>query len=298
MQAKPLPRRASPDPSVKPRIALVGAGSLASALAVALRDAGYFIDCIVASNRAGSLPRARRLAKRVGASTATVARTRLCAEVVWFCVPDSAIAEAAMSLQGAAQWRGKVALHSSGALSSEELAVLRSRGASVASLHPMMTFVRKSRPPLAGVPFAVEGDRKARLQAIRIVGDLQGSCFPIRRQDKPAYHAWGMFASPLITALLATGERVAAAAGVPSAGVRRRVLPMLMQTLANYATLGAASAFSGPLVRGDSVVVQRHLQALRALPEARAVYVALARAAGKYLPGKNAEAIARALQKR
>ncbi len=143
--------------SAKPLITIVGAGNLAGALAVSLHGAGYRIDQIVSRTGAASLQRARRLAREVGASVVAAARAQIRAEVVWFCVPDGAIARAAKSLAGAADWNGKVALHSSGALTSDELAVLRRLGAAVASVHPLMTFVRGSRPSFAGVPFAVEG---------------------------------------------------------------------------------------------------------------------------------------------
>ena len=101
--------------------------------------------------------------------------------------------------------------------------------------------------------------------------------------------------SPLLTVLLATSERVAASAGVPVKDARHRMLPIIMQTVANYAALGAAAGFSGPFVRGDSEVVRRHLRALRAVPDARDVYVALARAAVKYLPAKRKTAMKKLL---
>ena len=230
--------------------------------------------------------RARRLAREVGASAA-VDRAEIRAEVVWFCVPDAAIAGAAESLTEAEDWHGRVALHSSGALTSEELALLRRRGASVASVHPLMTFVRGSRPSLAGVPFAMEGDRKAVRAARSIIRDLGGQSFAIRKQEKEAYHAWGMFASPLLTALLAVSERVAGAAGVKRKAARERMLPILRQTLANYARLGAPEGFSGPIARGDAATVRKHLTVLRKVPGAREVYVALARAALRDLPAKN-----------
>jgi predicted short-subunit dehydrogenase-like oxidoreductase (DUF2520 family) len=72
---------------------------------------------------------------------------------------------------------------------------------------------------------------------------------------------------------------------------------MVAQTIANYASLGAAGAFSGPIVRGDVEVVKRHLRALEAIPEAREVYVALQRAAVKYLPGKRREPMRKALNR-
>jgi predicted short-subunit dehydrogenase-like oxidoreductase (DUF2520 family) len=216
-------------------------------------------------------------------------------DVVWFCVPDSEI-ERAARVFARTSWKGRVALHSSGALTSDELNLLRGKGAAVASVHPLMTFVQGSRPALAGVPFAVEGDRRAAQVAGRIVRQLGGNVYPIRKQDKAAYHAWGTFASPLFTALLATTERVAGAAAVDRTQVRRRMIPILMQTLANYAQFGAAGGFSGPIVRGDVDTVRRHLRVLARVPDARRVYAALARAALEYLPVKNRNELKRVLE--
>jgi predicted short-subunit dehydrogenase-like oxidoreductase (DUF2520 family) len=150
-----------------------------------------------------------------------------------------------------------------------------------------MTFVRGSRPQLAGIPFAIEGDQKGVRAARAIVEGLRGRAFPIPKQRKEAYHAWGMFVSPLLTALLAASESVAAAAGVSRKAAGQRMLPILRQTLENYARLGAAASFSGPIVRGDIDTVKKHLKVLAEVPEARKVYLALARLALRGLPAKN-----------
>ena len=142
--------------SVKPRIAIIGAGNLATALAASLHRAGFVIDEVISREKAISFEHARSLAKEVKSSATKSKRARLGAEVVWFCVPDAVIAQAAASLKDLTDWKGKVTLHSSGALTSDELTVLRRRGASVGSVHPMMTFVRGARPSLEGVPFAIE----------------------------------------------------------------------------------------------------------------------------------------------
>ena len=83
----------------------------------------------------------------------------------------------------------------------------------MASVHPLMTFVKGSRPSMEGVPFAIEGIQGG-AAARGIVRNLGGEAYPIRQKDKNAYHAWGTFASPLLTALLATTEQVAGLAGV------------------------------------------------------------------------------------
>ncbi len=286
--------------SAKPQITLIGAGNLAGALASSLHAAGFVIEQIVSRTAGASLRRAKRLAAEVNASATFLGRDRskisIHADVVWVCVPDGAIASAAQSLATATDWKGKVALHSSGALTSDELSVLRHKGAAVASAHPMMTFVRGSKPALAGVPFAIEGDRKAVQAARAIVKNLRGESYSIRAEDKAAYHAWGTFASPLFMALLATSERVALCVGVKRSAAMQRMLPILKQTLANYEALGATGAFSGPIVRADAGTVKQHLTALRDIPLAQQVYVALARGALVYLPSKNRRMVERALK--
>jgi predicted short-subunit dehydrogenase-like oxidoreductase (DUF2520 family) len=159
-----------------------------------------------------------------------------------------------------------------------------------------MTFVRGSQPRLAGVPFAIEGDKKAAQTARAIVLRLGGKPCGIKKTNKAAYHAWGMFASPLLTALLIVNEKIAAAAGVRRKAARERMLPIIRQTLSNYALLGAAESFSGPIARGDVETVKKHLRILRKIPEALQVYVALARVALHDLPARNRAALGRILK--
>ena len=268
----------------KPTISLIGAGRLALALAPALHQAGYVIDQIVSRNDAASLQRARELACSVNAAAVKLRDFQGVSQIVWLCVGDAAIAACAAELARAGEWKGRVALHSSGALASDELAPLRRRGARVGSLHPLMTFVHLSRPSLSGVGFAVEGDAAAVRAARGIVLDLGGESFAVGTSAKPLYHAWGAFGSPLLVMELALAERVAQAAGLRPALARRTIAPLVRRTVDNYFAHGPAAAFSGPLVRGDVETVRRHLKELAKVPGARGVYVALAKSAMKTLP--------------
>jgi len=270
----------------KREIAIVGPGRLGQALARSLRAAGYTISEVISRDLPESRRRAARLARALGARARTPATASFNAQVVWLCVSDDAIRACARELAPKAGWKGKVALHSSGALSSDLLAALRRRGAAVASIHPMMTFGRdpSSTPSLGGVPFAIEGDARAARVARRIARDLGGEPFRIPRESKVLYHVLGSFSSPLVVATLATAEQVAAAAGISRPAAARIMQPILQQTIVNYLRDGAGAAFSGPLARGDLATVRRHLAALRRVPEARQVYIALVRAALKSLP--------------
>jgi predicted short-subunit dehydrogenase-like oxidoreductase (DUF2520 family) len=290
--------------TAKPTIAIIGAGSLATFLAVALDGAGFAITEIVARDSPLSQRKAQKLAAKIGAQAVTANSAELDATLLWFSVPDREIRGAACVLADRLMARARVhqnagirfALHSSGALSSRELAPLRSAGAEVASVHPLMTFVAGARPSLSGVPFALEGDAAAKRVASRIVRQLGGESFSLPASRKAAYHAWATMTSPLLLAYLVTLEDAARAAGLSRQDARRTSLPIIRQTLANYSRLGPARSFSGPLVRGDAETVAKHLAALNKRPGPREVYVALARAALRGLPVKNRDELERLLQ--
>jgi len=285
--------------AAKPSIAIVGPGNVATALALSLRKAGYRITEVVSRDLPDSRARARLLARKTGARAATHADAALHADVIWLCVTDDAIAPTARALARASSkkgnWKGKIALHSSGALTSDQIAPLRKRGASVAALHPMMTFVRGATPSLKGVAFAVEGDPAAVAAARRIAHDFGGKAFPIQKRNKTLYHAFGSFSSPLMIATLAMAERVALAAGVPKASVRDAMLPITRRTFENFLQGGTAAAFSGPINRGDVRTVARHLRALRKVKGAREIYLALARSVLDSMPVKNRRALRKVL---
>jgi predicted short-subunit dehydrogenase-like oxidoreductase (DUF2520 family) len=274
-------------PTERSTVSIVGPGNLGSALAVNLSRAGYGIKFLVVRSGKRVPSETGKLARRVTAKIAFLGETPLDSDLVWITVPDDAIADVATQLASAQEWRGTAVFHSSGALTSDALSALREKGAKVASVHPGMTFVRRSVPRLEGVPFGVEGDAAAVRLAKRIVGDLGGTAYTIKQGNKILYHAFGAFASPMLIALMTALEQVGTAAGIKSADIRTMAAPLLRQTLSNYLKHGAAAAFSGPLVRGDVATVRKHLTALSNVPEARAAYVALATAALKKLPVKN-----------
>ena len=284
--------------SRKLTISIVGPGNLGTALARALSAAGYRTHSLILRGQSKRIRAAKLLARQIGAQTQRLEQHPILGDIVWITVPDDAIAGVTRVLAQAGDWRGKIAFHSSGALSSDELAPLRDKGARVASVHPMMTFVRGAAPEMTGVAFALEGDRPAVRAARTIVSALGGSPFVIKKQNKVLYHAFGSFASPLVIALIATMEEIALAAGIRQQNIKPVIFPLLSQTLTNYFKHNAAAAFSGPLARGDVATISKHLAELERLPHAMQVYRALAESAVKRLPVRNAEAMGSKLSPR
>lgn len=268
-------------------LCIVGPGRLGTALATQLQRNYDCVDTIVA--RHSSIAKAIALAEKIDASAKELDSADFDQTVTWLCVPDSAIAGLAKSLAQRRDWKGKIVFHSSGALSSDELAPLRDKGASVGSIHPMMTFAPEAPPQLAGVVFALEGDHKAVEAGRRLVSALRGSEFVIAKENKVLYHAFGTFLAPLLLTTLTTAEKVGEQAGVPPKMVRAAMQRIVGQTVDNYFKIGAEASFTGPFIRGDVTVVEKHLKALD--PVQRDAYVALVNAALQYLPVGKADEI-------
>jgi predicted short-subunit dehydrogenase-like oxidoreductase (DUF2520 family) len=279
----------------KPTITLIGAGNLAQALGPALKAAGYRIDVVAARQTASSRRRAAMLARTLEARTQPLNDAGPDSDILWICHTDDALAETARLLARKPGWKGKIILHSSGALSSDVLAPLKRKGASTASLHPMMTFVSGATPLMHEVPFAVEGDSLAVTVARRIVRDLGAEAFPIRKAAKTLYHALGSLSSPLLVAALATAERVGRGAGLSASQTRRVMGPIVRQTLKNYQERGAAAAYGGPMKRGDINTMLRHLKELKRVPGAGEVYRALVKSALIDLPSAKRRDLTRLL---
>lgn len=291
--------RAVPKKSIskRPTISIVGPGNLGTALALKLSAAGYGVKSLAVRPSGKSNRRAKALARRIGANLVQIGAEPLNGDIVWITVPDDAISGVARALAQSGDWKGKTVFHSSGALTSDELAPLREKGARVASVHPMMTFVHGAVPQMADVAFSLEGDAAAVRAAKSMVTTLGGKPFVIPKQNKVLYHVFGSFASPLVIALMATMEQVAQAAGLRKREIKGVMAPLLQQTLRNYLENDASAAFSGPLVRGDVATVRKHLAELSPLPAVREVYVALARMAVRQLPLRNREQIAEELRR-
>ena len=276
-------------------IAIVGAGRVGQSLARALRRRGYRIGAVVTR----STRSAHRAVKflEAGKPLARVEPALLAANVVLVATPDGQVAEAAGALARLkGSWKGKVVLHTSGALGASALARVKRCGAAVGSLHPIWPFPKPIKILPEGIVFGIDGDLRARRQARTLVRALGGGPMEIRAGEKALYHAAAVLVAGHLMTLIDLGTRMLRRTGVAEREARQALLPLVQQTVAGYARLGTR-AWTGPLERGDADTVRRHLKALRRLPPVyRRVYAALAEA-GVELYRRDRGQTTRALQR-
>lgn len=208
--------------------------------------------------------------------------------IVILAVPDDALPEVVhdLSMMGEAP-AGCVALHLSGALSTDALAPLHHRGYAIGSMHPLMAVADPwlAGERLVGAAFAMTGEPAANAAARRLVSALGGVPLTIAATQRPLYHAAAVVASNYLVALTGVAVRMLEQAGVDGDDAVRALLPLLRGTLDNVEHLGVKAAVTGPIARGDVDTVRLHLARLS--PGDRVLYsglglelLRLARAAG------------------
>jgi predicted short-subunit dehydrogenase-like oxidoreductase (DUF2520 family) len=223
-----LERAAAELPPALPRhLAVIGRGRLGSAIAPALSAAG--VDVVGPLGR-GTPP--------------TV-------DAVLLCVPDAEIPAAAAACAGVAPLIG----HTSGATPLDALAPAE---AEAFGLHPLQTFAAGGGT-FEGCGCATGGATpRALATADALARALGMQPFELDDADRPAYHAAASIASNFLVTLEAAAEQVGSAAGLP----REMLVPLVRQTVANWAALGPEKALTGPVARGDEETVERQRTAV------------------------------------
>ncbi|HEV2800585.1 MAG TPA: DUF2520 domain-containing protein [Pyrinomonadaceae bacterium] len=271
-------------------VAIVGAGRLGSALALALSQSGYQLAALVA--RRGR--HARLIARTLSPRPLVLDATRLdllpdTVDLILITTPDDQLTEVAARLAEASaahrveqttaqhapstsrrkqqshRRTSRVALHASGALTSDALAPLRDEGFSLGSLHPLVSISEPragARSLTGGAFYCLEGDAPALAAARRIVRALGGRSFSINARDKSLYHAAAVITSGHTVALFSLASDLLSLCGLTDRRARQVLLPLLASTLDNLRAHAPGEALTGTFARADLRTVRKHLAAL------------------------------------
>ena len=260
-----------------PKIGFIGAGTLGKGLALALSTGGYRIVAAHSLTRSS----AEALAAQIPGCEALRGPQELAdrCDLVFITTPDELIGRVASEIT----WRrGQGAVHCSGAEPLEILEPATSLGALTGSFHPFQTFACVETPKeaarrLKGVTVSVEGQGWLLESLKNMACRLGGKAIILKPEDRPIYHASAVMSCGHLVALIKAATDMWEIMGLPQEEALPIILPLAETTLANLSRAETYTSLTGPVPRGDTVTLQKHLDALeQRLPRTTLPYASLA----------------------
>ncbi|MDP2726056.1 MAG: DUF2520 domain-containing protein, partial [Dehalococcoidia bacterium] len=183
------------------------------------------------------------------------------ADLVFITTPDGALGSVASQVR----WRsGQMVIHCSGADSLDILEPARAQGALVGAFHPLQSFASPTQAVenLPGSFFALEGEEPLLSILKTMAQALEGQYVLLKPGDKVLYHAAAVFVSNYTVALMGMATALWKCFGVSQEEATKALLPLLQGTVNNIARLGLPHCLTGPIARGDTGTIRKHLSAM------------------------------------
>ena len=224
------------------RLGIVGGGRAAWAFGSAWKRIGWPLAGVWLRDESHS-----HIAELLGTARIDLADLAGTSELLLVAVSDRAIAECAAAIPET----DALIFHASGSM----LAV---RGGF--SLHPLKALPPVGEPSdLAGTLLVFEGEH--RRTAKLIAAAVEARFCEIAPNQKALYHAAAVFGANYVAASLDIAQQLMTRVGIGD--VREDLVALAQSAIDNWRRHTDGHRFTGPAARGDTEVLQRHLDALR-----------------------------------
>jgi predicted short-subunit dehydrogenase-like oxidoreductase (DUF2520 family) len=242
------------------KIVLVGAGSVAIHLGLALKHAGFKVESVI--NR--SPERGKVLAKKLDAHYLADFASLNNPDLVILAVSDDAIPLIAAQLAG----RSFPVVHTSGTVSKDALSLT---GTDYGVFYPFQTFSVSNAVDFSKVPICIDSSNPAFTNRIeQLAFSLSHTVCRIDDKKRRILHLAGVFASNFSNYLYAIAEDILAKNDIPF----ELLFPLIQETAVKIQTIAPLEAQTGPAKRGDVSTIQKHLQLLQNEPDLLELYKA------------------------
>lgn len=242
-----------------PGIVIIGAGNVASYMAVSLHRAGHCIDMIYSR----TLSNARRLAEKVSARwTSDFDKIDQDADVMIFALTDQAIIERVENMN----FSKSLLVHTAGSL---PMSIFSGHSEQYGVLYPLQTISKHRLAVLSDIPFCIEANHESALATLRSLARSIGyDVYNVSSEKRVYLHLAAVFACNFSNHMYTLAERVAETAGLPFELFK----PLIRETAEKAIDTGPLNSQTGPAVRNDMVVINKHLELLSFSPELRSIY--------------------------
>lgn len=244
------------------KIALIGAGNLATNLGLALLRAGHNIICVYSRTEES----AKALATKLNCCHYTTdireaARATLQCQAAILSVKDAVLETLALQMPTDSR---TLFLHTAGSMPMDVLPMLH-RGV----LYPMQTFSKEREADFSHIPTFLESfqeEDKSVLDAL--ARSITDQVYWLSSQKRKSLHLAAVFTCNFTNYCYDVASQLLEADGIPFSVMQ----PLIDETNRKLQQLSPYEAQTGPAVRYDKNVIERHLKMLENTPQHRDLY--------------------------
>jgi predicted short-subunit dehydrogenase-like oxidoreductase (DUF2520 family) len=241
------------------RITLVGAGNVAWHMGKALSQKGYVIKQVLDRTASSS----EQLAEELKAeSSGTLEDGIAGADFCLICVTDDAIASVIERLKPG----NCLLMHTAG---SVPLEVFSNSAINCGVLYPLQTFTKGRPVDYSQVPFLIEANTPENLSLIQhVASSVSHQVIEADSTQRLFIHLAAIFASNFSNHMYTLAEKLAVDHNMSFDLLK----PLIKETTAKAMDMSPQKAQTGPAVRGNVKVIEKHLELLKDHPRLQEMY--------------------------
>lgn len=228
------------------KIVFIGAGNLATHLAIELKKKQF--DIVQIYSR--TFESANKLALQIKAKASNnIEELILDADIYIFSVKDSILPELIDKLP---KNKGLL-LHTAGSMSID---VFKDASSRYGVIYPFQTFSKNRSVDFETVPFFIEGNNQTEENNIKsLVNTLSKRVYHLSSEKRKSVHLSGVFACNFTNYMYTLAENILSKENIPF----EVLLPLIDETALKVHTMSTKEAQTGPAVRYDINVIEKHL---------------------------------------
>lgn len=246
------------------KIILIGAGNLATQLALALQKKGLAPACIYSRTDES----ARQLSERLHHTdyTTDLAQLPTDGDLYIFAVKDSVLPDLLARMPA----NDGLWVHTAGSVDCE---VFRPYAARYGVFYPMQTFSKEREVGFDNIPFFVEANSEDDTRLLHdLAARLSGKVYRADSEQRKYLHLAAVFACNFTNHLYALCDRILQEHGLPF----EAMLPLIRETADKAADMPPFDAQTGPAIRYDRNIIAKQ-EALLDDPTLREIYSLMSR---------------------
>lgn len=241
------------------RIVLIGSGNVGTHLGVALKARGYSIIQVHSARFEHSQELAKQLEAQAVKELSNIAPD---ADIYVICVKDDSISSVLTQLK----IHSGLVLHTSGAT---DIAVFKDKFSAFGVLYPLQTFSREVAVDFSNIPLLIEANNSHSLKTITTLANSLSSNVQIcSSPQRMAVHIAAVFACNFTNHCYAFAENI-----LQQQHLNFQLLhPLIMETAKKAMLISPQQIQTGPAIRKDFNIINKHLQFLDINPSLQDFY--------------------------